>query len=157
MCLIFESFFEPFQYAQPFTFEKSSRTFFSGVCFSAEQPRSSRSSFQRVRELRHARRRRRRLKFNVSARTRRAVHDSRKTKKKNVKKKKTEQGVCVARGERRGLGPSACRRAEEGACLIGQTLEGSFSAVPAPIFAIQLSFCSVCRDLHDCHPFAPFE
>ena len=38
-----------------------------------------------------------------------------------------------------------------------QTLESSFSAVSAPIFALKQSFCSVCRDLQDCHTFAPFE
>ena len=38
-----------------------------------------------------------------------------------------------------------------------QTLEGSFSAVSTPIFASKYSFCSVFRDLQDCHTFAPLE
>ena len=33
-----------------------------------------------------------------------------------------------------------------------QTLEGSFSAVSAPIFATKYSFCSIFRDLQDCKP-----
>ena len=36
-----------------------------------------------------------------------------------------------------------------------KTLEGSFSAVSTPIFASKYSFCSVFRDLQDCHTFAP--
>ena len=38
-----------------------------------------------------------------------------------------------------------------------ETLEGSFSAVSTPIFASKYSFCSVFRDLQDCHTFAPLE
>ena len=38
-----------------------------------------------------------------------------------------------------------------------QTLEGSFSAVSTPIFASKASFCSVFRNLQDCHTFAPLE
>ena len=38
-----------------------------------------------------------------------------------------------------------------------QTLEGSFSAVSTPIFASKSSFCSVFRNLQDCHTFAPLE
>ena len=38
-----------------------------------------------------------------------------------------------------------------------QTLEGSFSAVSTPIFASKYSFCSVFRNLQDCHTFAPLE
>ena len=38
-----------------------------------------------------------------------------------------------------------------------KTLEGSFSAVSTPIFASKYSFCSVFRDLQDCHTFAPVE
>ena len=38
-----------------------------------------------------------------------------------------------------------------------QTLEGSFSAVSTPIFASKYSFCSVFRDLQDCHTIAPLE
>ena len=38
-----------------------------------------------------------------------------------------------------------------------RSLEGSFSAVSAPISASKYSFCSICRDLQDCHTFAPLE
>ena len=38
-----------------------------------------------------------------------------------------------------------------------QTSEGSFSAVSTPIFASKFSFCSVFRNLQDCHTFAPLE
>ena len=38
-----------------------------------------------------------------------------------------------------------------------ETLEGSFSAVPTPIFATKYSFCSIFRDLQDWHSFAPLE
>ena len=38
-----------------------------------------------------------------------------------------------------------------------QTLEGSFSVVSTPIFASKYSFCSVFRNLQDCHTFAPLE
>ena len=36
-----------------------------------------------------------------------------------------------------------------------QTLEGSFSSVSRPIFAIKVSFFSIFRDLQDYHTFAP--
>ena len=36
-----------------------------------------------------------------------------------------------------------------------QTLEGSFSSVSRPIFAIKVSFFSIFRDLQDSHTFAP--
>ena len=36
-----------------------------------------------------------------------------------------------------------------GACLPRQTLEGSFSAVSTPIFAIKYSFCSIFQDLQN--------
>ena len=45
-----------------------------------------------------------------------------------------------------------CRRASSAlscAASIGQTLEGSFSAVSTPIFATKYSFCSIFRDLQN--------
>ena len=39
--------------------------------------------------------------------------------------------------------------------LFGETLEGSFSAVPTPSFATKYSFCNIFRDLIDLSTFAP--
>ena len=48
-------------------------------------------------------------------------------------------------------------RQKHGCALCGQTVQGSFSAVSAPIFATKYSFWSVFRDPQDCHTFAPLE